>query len=68
MTYYIVKNKQTGFEQLVEADIKTQAFRMVAESLIEVAAAKPAKLVAMLESGAEVLRKIEAQRELPLEG
>ena len=66
MSYYIVKNKQTGAEQLVEADIKTQAFRLVAESLIEVEVAKPERLVKMLEDGAVVLPKIEPQINLPL--
>lgn len=66
MTYYIVKNKETGKESLVEADHKTQAFRLVGESLLEVSAAKPEQIVAMMESGAPVLRKVESQMSLQL--
>jgi hypothetical protein len=66
MTIYIVENLQTKEEQLVEADNKAQAFRIVGESLIKVCPAPTGDIVRLMETGKTVLRRIEPQQEIPI--
>jgi hypothetical protein len=67
MPYYIVKNMQTNVESLVEADNKTQAFRLIGEALLSVDLAAPTDIVSMMEAGQPVLRSAKSQLELKLE-
>jgi hypothetical protein len=66
MPYYTVKNKETGKVKLVESDNRAQAYRMVGEAILDVAAASTADVAKFLEAGGKIERKVETHILMPL--
>lgn len=64
MPYYKVENKESGKVDVVDADNRAQAFRLVGESILSVDLASHADVERHLSAGKSVLRGKQAQIEM----